>query len=385
MICIKCRKEIIDGVLYCPNCGKKQKIQRKIRPHKRAHGTGTINVDKRYKNPYIAHAPANADGKCRKYLGAYPSLESAQKAIADYIRKGCPELFNASVREIYEMWSQTHFGHIAEKTADCYRSNWKHFASIANMKMSEVRAIHFQNIVNEHNGAGVSRGIKVLAKALCRYAMENDIIDKNYAEFVKLPKKEKAEKMIFSAEQIAKLWNHSDDRNVQAILVMIYMGFRIGEMTALTTDNVFIDEGYIVGGEKTEAGKNRTVPFPAQIPEIKRFVQEWVRNTAQGNRLFPFTEHSFRTNVFYLTLIRLGMIDAYMDEHHKIVFRSKCHLTPHSTRHTFASLSVAAGMQPERLQKIIGHASYHTTADYYVHTDRDALTVEMGKLVRNCT
>ena len=97
------------------------------------------------------------------------------------------------------------------------------------------------------------------------------------------------------------------------------------------------------------------------------------------------TVHTFRSKVFYATLIRLGMVDAHIDEKCAVIFHTERHLTPHSTRHTFASLSVAAGMRPERLQHIIGHASFKTTADYYVHVDSGALISEMGKLVRDCS
>ena len=63
-------------------------------------------------------------------------------------------------------------------------------------------------------------------------------------------------------------------------------------------------------------------------------------------------------------------------------FSQKNHLTPHSTRHTFASLSASAGMRPENLQKIIGHADYSTTADIYIHKDISELIDEMSKLKR---
>lgn len=383
MFCVKCNKKIPNEALYCPFCGRKKDTVKELHSRKRAHRTGTISIDNRYKNRYIAHAPVCEGGKTRKYLGAFPDAESADKAIAEYLKRGCPELYNATVDEVYKKWSETHFKRISQKSADSYRSVWKHFAPIAGIKMSNVKTVHFQSIVNAHGGNGVARCIKALAKYLCKFAMENDIIDKNYAEFVKLPKPEKAEKTIFTSNQIAKLWQHSENRNVQAILVMIYMGFRIGEMTALTTENVHLEEGYITGGVKTSAGKNRIVPFPPNIPEIKRFVEEWVKSSS--GRLFPMTEHTFRAKVFYATLIKYGLIDAHIDPKGAIKFHNEHHLTPHSTRHTFATLSAAAGMQPERLQKIIGHASYHTTADYYVHTDRDALTAEMSKLIRKCT
>ena len=65
--------------------------------------------------------------------------------------------------------------------------------------LSEFRTVHLQTIVDSFNGArGASYAFRVLAKAPCAYAMENDLLDKNYAQFVKLPKVEKAEKVIFT-------------------------------------------------------------------------------------------------------------------------------------------------------------------------------------------
>lgn len=47
--------------------------------------------------------------------------------------------------------------------------------------------------------------------------------------------------------------------------------------------------------------------------------------------------------------------------------------TPHATRHTYASHARKAGVPPEILQKILGHADYSTTANIYVHTDVEEL------------
>ncbi len=55
-------------------------------------------------------------------------------------------------------------------------------------------------------------------------------------------------------------------------------------------------------------------------------------------------------------------------------------MTPHSTRHTFASLAVEAGIRPEFLQPIIGHANYATTINIYHHSNIGGLRAEMQKL-----
>jgi len=48
-------------------------------------------------------------------------------------------------------------------------------------------------------------------------------------------------------------------------------------------------------------------------------------------------------------------------------------LNPHSCRHTCASLLAKAGADPLAIQRILGHASYSTTADHYTHTDIEYL------------
>lgn len=161
---------------------------------------------------------------------------------------------------------------------------------------------------------------------------------------------------------------------------MIYTGFRLGELLSIKKSDIHLEEGYIVGGEKTEAGKNRIVPIPPNIPEIKDFLVSRIEQ-AKGERAFSMNDRDFRDNVFYASIVELGMISAHREKN-RWVFDDKNHLTPHSTRHTFASLSAAAGMHPENLQKIIGHANYSTTAEIYIHQDIETLKSEMSKLMR---
>ena len=52
--------------------------------------------------------------------------------------------------------------------------------------------------------------------------------------------------------------------------MLIYTGLRIGELFSLRRENVHLKEGYLVGGSKTKAGKNRTVPI---LPEALSYLQ----------------------------------------------------------------------------------------------------------------
>lgn len=369
--CIKCKAVLPEGSIFCCYCGKKQTAgTQKRRAHKRAMGTGTITKNPKCRhNPYIVRAPATSHGTGRIYLGSYPDMVSAQKALEDYIANGRPELYNATLADIYKLWSGTHFESVSESAVKLYSSMWKRFRSIENMKMTELRTVHFQELVNAATSRSSAEIVKALATMLCRYAMENDIVSKNYATFVKLPKVEKKEKAIFTDAQIAQLWQHSDDKRIQAILAMIYMGFRIGELLMIRPMDINFEQGYIIAGEKTEAGKNRVIPFPPEIPEIESFFKQWCEGAASDQRLFGLSVNSFRSSVFYPALYE-----------HSILKYGDKQITPHSTRHTFASLAAKSGMRPEELRKIIGHANYAVTADVYIHNDVDTLKTAMTSL-----
>ena len=281
------------------------------------------------------------------------------------MKNGRPELYNATLGDIYRQWSEIHYKQVSKSAIDLYSAMWKRFSDIRDMPMRELRTAHIQEIVNRAKSKSTAEILKVLAVMLCKFAMENDILVKNYAEFVKIPKFEKKEKRIFTPEEIQILWENSDDKTVQIILVMIYTGFRIGEITALKVSDVNLESGYITGGEKTEAGRNRIIPIPPKIPEISEFIAGWISET-ETESLLNISVAQLRKN-FYKVIADLGLANGEK-------------LTPHSTRHTFASLSASAGMRAENLQKIIGHASYNTTAEVYIHQDFEKLKEEMSKL-----
>ena len=129
-------------------------------------------------------------------------------------------------------------------------------------------------------------------------------------------------------------------------------------------------ETYVVGGEKTEAGRNRIIPIR---PEGRRYFSELAENADgpllisgySGQRIAA----NFRKRDYYPLLERLKI-------------QKK---TPHATRHTYASWAVEHGVKPEILQKVMGHANYTTTADIYVHADTDTLisAVEAASGVSN--
>ena len=83
----------------------------------------------------------------------------------------------------------------------------------------------------------------------------------------------------------------------------------------------------------------------------------------------------FRDKYFYKYLVGLGILT----EEELAVGKSP-RLTPHCTRHTFASLARKAGIEKDVLTRIIGHTEYSTTDEHYVSMGIDVLSNEIAKM-----
>ena len=194
---------------------------------------------------------------------------------------------------------------------------------------------------------------------LYSHALQNDIVNKNYAEFIALPKEIKEEREAFSGLDIKTMFDNANKIPwVDTILIMIYSGMRISEMLELTKFNVDLKNEIIIGGSKTEAGRGRIIPIhPKIMPYIKKRYNkngDTIICNEDGKRILA---KYYREKHYYPALETLEIKK----------------LTPHACRHTFASLAARAKVDPLYTQKMIGHADYAFTANRYTHPEIEEL------------
>lgn len=272
---------------------------------------------------------------------------------------------NYTLCQIYSLWSAEHYPSIDKSTIDGYTTAWKKRLSIySNHRIKELKAKHYQDVIDEVVENGLSRStaekVKNLISELCQYAMKNDIIDKNYANFLVLPKVKKKGRDRFTDEEMRILWENTDDITVRIILIFAYTGLRANELFWLKREDVHLNEErpYMICGSKTEAGRDRTVMIS---PYILDFIKDAYKqgndylfsNTVNG----PINLRNWRERRYYPTLMRLGI------QRREV----------HCLRHTFASMMVKEGANPKSLTELMGHESISTTADIYAHADREQL------------
>lgn len=370
--CIKCKKEIPDGSSFCQYCGKKQSAAEIRKRKKRANGAGTVYKAKgRRRKPWAAVATRYKN--CIRetiFLGYFATEREAQEALLKVDTKSVTAEYNSTLEDVYKAWSQSHYEDIGTSSKEGYEIAWKHLMPCHKKKMRDIRTEDFQFIIDSLAKNGRSRStcdkIKILANQLSKYAIERDIAYKNYAQFIKLPRENKKEKQIFNDAEIEILFKNRWKLTAQIILVFIYTGMRIEELFSIETKNVYLKERYMIGGEKTEAGKNRIIPINEKIyPFIENWYDEHSKYLLVNSKGGKKNARNFREREFYPFLEEVGILSKKDNSHR---------LTPHSTRHTFASMMVQAGAQPELLQKIIGHENYETTIDTYTHYTKDDIS-----------
>ena len=360
MECIKCKKDIPDGSVFCCWCGKQQQTpQRKAL--KRANGTGTVyKLQGRRTRPWVA-------AKGKTIIGYYDKKTAAHGALARLQGRSIDEIYNWTFKQVYEAWKDEHFRDIGAKGIESYERAYDVFEPLHDRKFRELRTADYQIVIDKYSDKSHSllSKFKQLATQMSQWGIRQELITTNFASFIKLPENVKKEKEIFSEEDIQKL-EADGSQAAKLTLMMVYTGMRIGELFGLRTENVH--ETYVIGGEKTEAGRNRIIPIRS---EGRKYFAEF-KERAKGELLISGYAGqkviaNFRKRDYYPLLERLGISKK----------------TPHATRHTFASWAVANNIKPELLQKMLGHADYSTTANIYEHFDIDQLVNAIDAPVTN--
>ena len=333
------------------------------------NGFGTVyKLSGKRRKPWIARITTGweiVDEKAKQLcqtIGYFEDKPQALDALLLHRVNPVPPKVDITLKELYEEWAEGKYEYISRSTIDCYKAGWKHLSKYGSVKFKELRTAHVQSVIDGCHKAKMSRSslekIKVVATMLYGYAMQNDIVNKNYAEFIRLPKVEKEEKSIFTDLEIQKLEKTEGAPWVDTILVLIYTGMRINELLGLTKFGVNMDKHTITGGLKTDAGKNRTIPIhPKILKHVKRWLDkngEYLICNEQGKHV---SDKIYREKHYYPALEQLGIRK----------------LNPHCCRHTFASLMRNAGADTKSIQLLMGHSKYSFTADTYTHTNIEEL------------
>lgn len=328
------------------------------------NGYGTVyKLSGKRRKPFVAKRTIGweivGEKAKQKYMviGYYEKREEALIALSEYNSNPYDiEKSKITFEELYEKWSKSHFPKVSKQAITNYTVAHKYCSSLYNLSFKDIKTAHCQAAIdNSHKAFPTRKLIKTLLNQLYDYAIQNDIVDKKYSSFVDIGKNEgKLNRKPFSQKEIQILFENEKKLDyVDTIIILIYTGLRIGELLTIKKENVFIDKKYMIGGIKTEAGKNRIIPLHEKIiPYIQKWYSKsstWLITNSKDEQM---QYSNYKREKFDNIMEQLNM------KHN-----------PHDTRHTFASLMDTAGANKLCIKRIMGHSSQDITDKVYTHKD----------------
>lgn len=384
--------------------GAVDKRQKKPGSRKRGNGRGTVERTKNKLNPFKAKVPVEVyidkKGKPQvryKSIGSFPTKGLEDEALAEYNRTPYDLSSKISTfQDLYKAWSAEYFETLSsDSSIRTVTSAYAYCSDLYYMKIRQIGAGHIKDAMN-HGYVIETRGknkgqrkyaspctqerIKSMCNLMFDYALERNLVLTNPARAFKIDKllaeiESKAKKKKpFSPADVELLWEYYEMVPfADIVLIGIYSGFRPQELVLLRTENVFLDEGYIIGGIKTSNGIDRMVPIHPKIKELVAFRyqqakelyhSEFLLNIPYGSSFKPFTYDTYESR-FHNVMDALNLVG----------------FTPHCTRHTFASQAEMCGLRERAIKLIMGHSLKGDVTDYhYKHTGHKYLYDEICKI-----
>jgi len=395
--CPECRHDVSDKALTCPNCGYPMNMPsstkpriRNGKPTKLPNGYGTIyKMSGKRSRPYRAMKtdkwiidPVTGKSKqIRSTIGYYQSREDAMIALANYNENPYDiKADSITFSEVYEKWSENYFPTLSNPSSvRTVTAAYAYCNGLYDMRMKDIKVSHLEGtILNAQVGDSTKSRIKSLFNMMYKYAVAHDIVEKDYASVMfangnPIKRSRTKEVIPFSQEEIFLLWDNLDSiAFADMILIGIYSGWRPQELAILKVADIDIKVGTMLGGLKTDAGKNRIVPIH---PLIRPLIENRMKEATSMQSEFLFNDANGQQGT-YMTY------DKYRKRFEKVMKYLKLTHRPHETRHTFITKAKACNVDEYILKLIVGHAIDDITEKVYTHRTIDQLRAEMEKITK---
>lgn len=362
MKCRKCRGEIPDGSKFCLFCGCNQEIRQNTK--KRGNGQGSV-----YQLPnktWIAVKTVAYEelenGKIRHIKRSKSGFKTKKEALAYLPQlKGEKSIKLKTWAEIYDAWQPTHKA--GKSTMDCYKAANKYFRQVWHQKFAEITIDDLQECMDEcEKGKRTRENMKALAGLLYKYAIPRHQANLNIAQYLIVGGGETGEKEGLPENAVKCIAeNVNVVKGADYVLCQCYLGFRPSEFLALDVKNYNREERAFVGGAKTEAGKNRIVTVSPKIqPIIDRLVKDKLSGPVFCTDIGTAMNIKAYRELFYSVLEKCGIDNPIIE----VAGIKRRKYTPHSCRHTFATLLKRVKAADADKLKLIGHTSTEMLRHY---------------------
>lgn len=299
------------------------------------------------------------------------------------------------LKELLELWLERYMKHtIKIRTYNRYKSicDLHLIKDLGEYELEELKPNVLQDFllkkIDDHYSTNTIKGIVSVLKQALRLAITLEFVDKEYCSNLKMPSSEEKEISVFTKKEqqvIESFCLKHKKRNYIGIVICLYTGIRLGELLALTWDDIDFNSNLLTINKTSYSAKvdgktqiivdkpktkksNRVMPLPNQLVKLLKIIKKesnskyviTTRNSGMvGNRSYQ------RTFKFILKKVN-------------VPYRNF-----HSLRHTFATNAIELGMDVKTLAEILGHTNAMITLNRYSHSLLNYKIEMMNKLGKN--
>jgi integrase len=411
--CPECNNEVSDQAYMCPRCGfpitatktvtKQRKASKKRKRLPNGFGSITEIKSKNLRNRFWARVTVGRDSvgkpiqKSLKPEAYFETYEEAFEALCEFKKNPYDLEPDITVLELYEKWSHDYFKTLSSTTSErTITAAWNYCSAIYDMRAKDVRARHLKGCMEEGfriETKGKNKGEKIFASAgtksrmksmfnlMFDYAVEYEIVDKNYArtfevsgDVLKEREEAKIDHITFKSEEMDKLWRNVENLPyTDIILIQCYSGWRPQELGLIKLTDVDLENWTFKGGMKTTAGKDRLVPIHSKIQHL---VESRYREAVEMNSdyLFNCTDAMKSGKFFSYDKYRVRftkiMTALELDQRHR----------PHDPRKTFITLAKESDVNEHVIKLLVGHSDKDITESTYTERSVANLRKEIEKI-----
>lgn len=308
----------------------------------------------------------------------------------------------STVRDVYLIWIEQY--KLTVKSSSLFNAKRifdKHILpALGSYNVDKLPLSVCQKAVNDWSKdcPSMVRLIRVYASLLLKYAIKLELAGRNPFTDTVIPRSKKEEKKNFldgnELNNFLEIVSKKGLKQLAVFRLLAYSGMRIGEMLALTWNDVnFTDNTISITKTQTKNEKGKIIVSDPKTKTSKRVLDMDIE-TMQILHRWKVSQASY--------LLKQGINATQAGQ---LVFSNKCndllsphtvrgwynriakagnlpHITLHGFRHTHATLLFSAGASVKEVQTRLGHSNVTTTLDIYTHLTRQDQKETIQKLVR---
>lgn len=315
----------------------------------------------------------------------------------------------------FDYWMET-FAKSGRKATTCtnYKSYYNTYIknTIGKKQITKITKADCQKIINEMVQDGkrhsTMSNLKSCLNIVFECALDDDVIIKNPAKNLQVPQTESRKRTAIEERHIEIFMDYVKNSkqysySYPAFVVLFNLGTRIGEMAALTWEDVDFQNNTISINKTVNRYRKKDYGFTIALasPKSKTSVRSVTMNSVVRKMLLKLKMQSDTPNIKLPYVDDSGNIRKYVDgfvflnssgnvwnepafrelikrivgqynkeaeENHAEKIENFC---PHMARHTYTSLAYSAGADVKVVSEILGHASTAVTMDVYTHLTED--------------